>query len=80
MTLSASYIYYEVIFERANEVHRVFIHYASMAKLPIDTSAPSEDLAFIVNGSSMVVSKRELGDCVSSELLQDPWSRLFFGV
>ena len=49
-----------------------------MAKLPIDTSAPGEDLTFIVYGSSMVVSEREFGDCVSSELLQDPWSALFF--
>lgn len=58
MTLSASYIYYEVINQGAYEAHRILIHDTSMAKLPIDTSAPSEDLALIVNGSSMVVSER----------------------
>jgi len=51
-----------------------------MAKLTIDTSAPGEDLALIVNGSSMVVSERKFGDRMSPELLQDPWSSLFFCV
>ncbi len=80
MTLSTSYVCDELLLEGAYKVDRILVHDAAMAKLTIDTSAPSENLTFVGYGSGMIVTKGKLEDAYSSQLFQDSRLRLLFGV
>jgi hypothetical protein len=48
-------------------VNGILIHDASMAKLTVDASAPSEDLAFVIDSSCVIVTQRELDYAMSTE-------------
>lgn len=57
VTLTARYVNDDAVLKGAHNADRVLVENATMPKLPIDAPAPSENVAFIIESSCMIVTK-----------------------